>query len=107
MRRAALRFPSASAAQAVISEMTKPAPRDCTWVRNGASVTPDMGAKRTGLGSFMPPIDGAGALLDGWVTVSMCTRNRRIFGAAYSLAKTKGSASAALQYSCGCHWTWL
>ena len=45
--------PSASAALAVISETTKPAPRSAARRRNGASVTPDIGAKITGFGSVM------------------------------------------------------
>ena len=46
---------SASAAQAVISEITSPAPSSAAMRRNGASVTPDIGARKTGLGSGTAP----------------------------------------------------
>jgi hypothetical protein len=51
-----MRFPSASAAQAVISEITRPAPRSDAMRRNGASVTPDIGASSTRLGSGSGPM---------------------------------------------------
>ena len=48
--------PSTSAAQAVISETTKPACRPRRSRRNGASVTPDIGARTTWFGSVTAPI---------------------------------------------------
>ncbi len=51
-----MRLPSASAAQAVISETTRPAPKLAAMRRNGASVTPDIGAKTTGFGSAIGPM---------------------------------------------------
>ena len=58
-RHARLRRPPApaSAAQAVISDTTSPAPSDAARRRNGASVTPDIGASSTGLGSGMGPTE--------------------------------------------------
>src|ERR1700690_3173273 len=50
-------LPSASAAHAVISEMTKPAPSDAAMRRNGASVIPDIGASSTGLGRETRPTE--------------------------------------------------
>ncbi len=47
---------AASASLAVISETTRPAPSRATSRRNGASVTPDIGAKITALGSVRLPI---------------------------------------------------
>src|ERR1700689_3866787 len=47
----------ASAAQAVISEITSPAPCVAATRRNGASVTPDMGARNTGFGSIIGPME--------------------------------------------------
>ena len=41
---------------AVISETTSPAPRAAANRLNGASVTPDMGARRTRLATAMSPI---------------------------------------------------
>jgi hypothetical protein len=41
----------ASAAQAVISETTRPAPSAAAIRRNGASVMPDIGASNTGFES--------------------------------------------------------
>ncbi len=55
-RRRAMRFPAASAAHAVISEITSPAPCPATMRRNGASVMPDIGASRTGLGRATGPM---------------------------------------------------
>ena len=52
-----MRLPAASAAQAVISEMTSPAPCPAARRRNGASVTPDIGANKTGLGSGIGPME--------------------------------------------------
>src|SRR5271154_3364331 len=56
IRRSAMRLPSASAAQAVISEMTRPAPSDAAMRRNGASVMPDIGASSTGFGNGIEPM---------------------------------------------------
>ena len=42
-------------AQAVISDTTSPAPSRATSRRNGASVTPDIGASTTRFGSRRPP----------------------------------------------------
>jgi len=47
---------SARSSLAVISDTTRPAPRRATKRRKGASVTPDIGAKITGLGSATLPI---------------------------------------------------
>src|ERR1700688_2382625 len=99
MRSAALRFPLASAAQAVISEMTRPAPWLATCLRNGASVTPDMGAKSTGFGTVNGPMaNGSISFFDWPIDVDICTLNRRHNAFAYSLAKSTAYASAALQY---------
>ena len=93
----ALRLPAASAAQAVISETTRPAPISAARRRKGASVTPDIGASTTGLASLTLPIaigDNAGAftsiLHDAYI-VGECSF-------AYSLAKAAHNASAAVQY---------
>ena len=45
----------ASAAHAVISEITSPAPRRAASRRNGASVTPDIGARKTRFARVIPP----------------------------------------------------
>ena len=45
------------AAQAVISEMTSPAPSEAASRRNGASVMPDIGARKTRFGSFTGPTE--------------------------------------------------
>ena len=42
---------------AIISETTSPAPWDVTKRRNGRSVTPDMGARTTGLSSATEPME--------------------------------------------------
>ena len=51
------------AAQAIISDTTSPAPSRAARRRNGASVTPDIGARNTGLARLTFPIasgaDGA------------------------------------------------
>src|SRR6266852_4503417 len=47
MRSLASRLPAASAAHAAISDTTSPAPNRATSRRNGASVTPDIGARNT------------------------------------------------------------
>ena len=52
-----MRLPAASAAHAVISEMTRPAPCPATMRRNGASVMPDIGASSTGLGKVTGPME--------------------------------------------------
>ena len=57
MRPSAARPPPASAAHAVISEMTSPAPSDAASRRNGASVTPDIGASSTGLERATGPME--------------------------------------------------
>src|SRR5580704_9483382 len=99
MRSAALRLPLASAAQAVISEMTRPAPWLATCLRNGASVTPDIGAKSTGFGTVSGPMaNGSVSFLDWSIDGNICTLNRRHNAFAYSLAKFMACASAALQY---------
>ena len=50
-----MRFPSASAPEAVITEITRPAPKSDAMRRNGAGVTPDIGASRTRLGNGTGP----------------------------------------------------
>src|SRR5580698_3008392 len=47
----------ASAAHAVISETTRPAPSAAACRRNGASVMPVIGASSTGLGSLIEPME--------------------------------------------------
>src|SRR6201989_3314180 len=42
--------------QAVISDTTRPAPSLAARRRTGASVTPDIGAKKTGMETLMSPI---------------------------------------------------
>jgi hypothetical protein len=42
--------------QAVISETTSPVPRLAARRRNGASVTPDIGASKTGVVMVISPI---------------------------------------------------
>src|SRR3984957_19489576 len=49
-------FPLTRSSLAVISETTSPAPRDAAKRRNGASVMPDMGAKKTRPASSISPI---------------------------------------------------
>src|SRR6266436_39953 len=56
MRNLASRLPAASAAHAVISDTTSPAPKRAASRRNGASVTPDIGARNTRLAMVTPPI---------------------------------------------------
>src|SRR5436190_10526418 len=54
---------------AVISEITRPAPSAAVKRRNGASVTPDIGARRTGLPiSILPIFNGLGFLRSEPVT---------------------------------------
>src|ERR1700722_9390108 len=54
---------------AVISDTTRPAPSVAARRRNGASVMPDIGARRTGLASVISPIfKGLRRLLSGPVT---------------------------------------
>src|SRR5205823_14790266 len=54
---------------AVISEITRPAPSAAVKRRNGASVTPDIGARRTGLAiSILPILKGLGFLRSEPVT---------------------------------------
>ena len=55
-RSRASRLPSTRAELAVISEITRPAPRRDTSRRNGASVIPDMGARITWFGMTIWPI---------------------------------------------------
>ena len=55
-RSAASRRPSTKSRLAVISETTRPAPRRAASRRNGASVTPDIGASTTRFGKPMVPI---------------------------------------------------
>ncbi len=43
------------ASLAIISETTRPAPKDLTSRRNGRSVTPDIGARMTGSSRAMEP----------------------------------------------------
>src|SRR5579863_734190 len=51
-----MRLPAASAAQAVISDTTRPAPSRAALRRNGASVIPDIGARKTAFGKRSGPI---------------------------------------------------
>src|ERR1700716_883126 len=54
---------------AVISETTRPAPREAASRRNGASVTPDIGASKTRLATSISPIfSGLRAVDTGPVT---------------------------------------
>src|SRR5262249_56010108 len=55
-RRRASHRPSARADVATISETTRPAPSRAARRRNGASVTPDIGARTTGLASATGPM---------------------------------------------------
>src|SRR5579871_3253311 len=49
-------LPLARSSLAVISETTRPAPSAEARRRNGASVTPDIGARKTRLATPIPPI---------------------------------------------------
>ncbi len=49
--RIVLRFSRTIAQEAIISETTSPAPRDLAKARKGRSVTPESGARITGLSS--------------------------------------------------------
>src|SRR5579864_8801579 len=83
--------------------MTRPAPWFATCRRNGASVTPDMGAKSTGFAAVSGPIaNGSIGVFDWLIDVTICTLNRRYAAFAYSLAKFPACASAALQYPVTC-----
>jgi hypothetical protein len=58
-----------------------------------------MGAKSTGFGAVSGPMaNGSISFFDWPIDGSICTLNRRHNALAYSLAKTKAYASAALQY---------
>src|SRR5947209_18259556 len=97
-RSTASRLPSTSAADAVISEMTRPAPRAAAWRRNGASVTPDMGASITRLGRTMLPIASGPARLRG--VGGLATESAHELGAvifAYIIDSCGANASAAMQ----------
>src|SRR5882762_7394356 len=49
---------------AVISETTRPAPSEAASRRNGASVTPDIGASKTRLATLILPIFSGGRAVD-------------------------------------------
>ena len=99
-RRTASCLPSASASEAVISEMTKPAPSAAAWRLNGASVTPDIGASTTRFGRMTFPIARGAARLwsVGWVTREIAHELGATI-AAYILANCPDGASAASQQS--------
>src|SRR4051794_34665352 len=51
-----IRWPLASSSLAVISETTRPAPNSAASRRTGESVTPDIGARKTGVATSISPI---------------------------------------------------
>jgi hypothetical protein len=58
-----------------------------------------MGAKTTGFDSNIGPMaSGWRGVVGGVELTTICTLNRRHKASAYSLAKSTGRASAALQY---------
>src|ERR1700738_1916492 len=89
---------STSASDAVISEMTSPAPSAAACRRNGASVTPDMGASITRFGRTMLPIVRGPPRL--WGVGGLATGAAHKLGAiiaAYILDSCAADASAAMQ----------
>ena len=56
-RRRISSLPTANALLATISETTSPAPKRRAISRNGKSVMPDIGAKKTALGTVTVPMD--------------------------------------------------
>jgi hypothetical protein len=77
--RMVLRFSRTMAQEAIISETTSPAPRDFARARNGRSVTPERGAKITGLGSVtaLRPLLNVIGLIKGGETLLMICANYR------------------------------
>src|SRR4051812_8684544 len=104
---------------AVISETTRPAPSVAARRRNGASVTPDIGARKTRLAISISPIfnglalGSCGPVTDllvfsqpphcGWHGRHFAHNSWAVKFHAYTLDKSANLASAVQQNLSGCH----
>src|SRR3954464_10189273 len=92
--------PCTRSSLAVISETTRPAPSDAAKRRNGASVTPDIGARNTRLANSTPPtFNGTARGIFGPVTgllVHAATASLRL--PVLSCAQFLGSQGSCLHF---------